>query len=225
MFISSKKYWLFNSKSHKIKLDVSFGELQMKYVARRCLCNFYTGGAWACGFGLTVFVVLLILIIGCDYSFLKDYILIDAKLDAVDKNALNILLAKNKIVPANEIISHITSFYSNIITIMGVIIGLTGILGYIHLRVLAQDGLEQYKENAKKDAAKEVKNFLEKKEFYDIVKRYASDAMEGTDVDEINKKLADLENKIEELENRGGGIQRDILSGIENSGGDENGDN
>ena len=108
---------------------------------------------------------------------------------------------------------------------MGVIIGLTGILGYIHLRVLAQDGLEQYKENAKKDAAKEVKNFLEKKEFYDIVKRYASDAMEGTDVDEINKKLADLENKIEELENRGGGIQRDILSNIENSGGDENGDN
>ena len=49
--------------------------------------------------------------------------------------------------------------------------------------------------------------------------------MEGTDVDEINKKLADLENKIEELENRGGGIQRDILSGIENFGGDENGDN
>lgn len=197
----------------------------MKYGARRCLNNFYAGGAWGCGIGLTFFIILLILVIACDYSLLRDYIIIDAKLDAVDANAINVLLNKNKIVPVNEIISHITSFYSTVITIMSVIIGLTGILGYIHLRVLAQEGLEKYKEDAKKDAAAEVKNYLEKKEFYDIVKHYATDAMDGSDVDEINKKLEYLENKIEELESRGGVIQRSISSSLEISGGKEDGNN
>ena len=134
------------------------------------LYNFLSGGAWACGFGLTVVVLLLILFLSCDYSLLEDYILIENSLGPIEENALELLINKNKIVSASDIISHITSFYSTIITVMSIIIGLVGILGYIHIRVLTYDGLEKYKEEAKSNAATELKNYLEKKEFMTLSK-------------------------------------------------------
>lgn len=192
--------------------------------------GFTTGVRYGCGFAGGVFLVFLFIgLIFYKFSFINTYLLSSGELTFVEAWHIESLLATNRIVAAEDVVAHITTFYSTVITILVGLMGLVGIVGYLHLKHLTFEKLAEHKTKvmgvAKDAAARDVQNYLNSKTFSDIISAHVDESLEGTNVDVLNNKMASLENKIEELENRGGGIPRVVSSNLEISGGNVDGDN
>lgn len=157
------------------------------------------------GGGLVFVLVLVVLAVVAfhKFGFLDVFLLSSDSLTPKDLTSVNVLIKNHKILSAGDIVSHITSFYSVVITILVGVLGLLGILGYIHIKTLAIEKLTEHKntvtKNATETATEKVQQYLKTKEFSDTVDKSVSESLEGTDVDEINKKIARLENKIDEI--------------------------
>ena len=165
----------------------------------KCLNGFKIGFSLACGFFIVVFIVVLIMLICCDFSLFRDYLIVDTALDSVDLESLQVLVNKGKIISAQDMVGHIKSFYEALIGVMGAMVGLGAILGYMHIKVLTQGELEKYKIEAKDSAANEVKAYLKSQEFKQIVENQVGEALDGTEVDAINTRIAGIENDVESI--------------------------
>lgn len=203
----------------------------MVNVFNRTSYNFTRG--FLCGCGLfcgMAFVALLIGLTCYKLSFINEFLLFSPKLTPLETKHIEALLATNRIIPAADVVSHVATFYSTVITILVGIIGLVAIIGFFHLKHLTIEKLAEHKNKvtteAKEEAAKDVQIYLNSKDFLDVISKHVDESLEGTKVDEINKKIADLENAIEELQNVGGtSIPREVSSSIEIIGGNRNGNN
>ncbi len=192
--------------------------------------GFTTGIRYGCGFAGGIFLVLLFIgLIFYKFSFVNTYLLSSGDLTFVEAWHIESLLATNRIVAAEDVVAHITTFYSTVITILVGLMGLVGIVGYLHLKHLTFEKLAEHESKvlgvSQKAASQDVQNYLNSKKFSDIISAHVDESLEGTNIDVLNNKMADLENKIEELENRGGVIPRVVSSKLEVLGGNVDGNN
>ena len=187
--------------------------LFMEQDNRGCKWSYFINGViWASGFFLVVlfFTTIALMFFKEPLSTFYDrHVVICDLNDKINQpytKVISDLTNKNKIVAVSDIISELSSFYSVIITILGILLGLSGLFGYIHIRALTRDELEKNKQFLENEVNKHFEHYTQTVAFAEKVGAKVDDAMEGTQVDEINRKIARLENQIEQLQN----FQHDI---------------
>ncbi len=165
----------------------------------KCKCTQFTNGVLlGTGFLLIVFFVITIIAILFREPlshFYDKHIMLCNSISTIDlqKDTLDSLLKKNQIVSVSDILTDLNSFYTVVITILGIFLGLSGLLGYIHIRALSKQTIED-------EVSQHFKHYTQTLEFAQKVSSQVDNALEGTQVDDINYKIAQLENQIEKLQ-------------------------
>ena len=111
------------------------------------------------------------------------------------------MVNKNKIVALSDILSELSSFYTIIITTLGILLGLSGLLGYIHIRAFTKEEFEKNKQFIEQEVKNHFEHYTKSVDFAKTVGNRVDEAMEGTQVDVVNGKIERLENQIEQLQN------------------------
>ena len=161
--------------------------------------HFWAGIRFGCG--IMCAIVFLAITIGLflhEFSFIDRYLLNTISLTPKSASHVNELLKTNSIVSANEIISHIHSFYSIVITlligIVGLVAGLLGFVGYVQFKRITDKATEE----AKKEAANDVQTYLNTHEFHTKISARVDEVFNENFVIE---RLNTLENQIEVFQN------------------------
>lgn len=160
------------------------------------------GVFFGCGVVFTLIIMLLILWI-CNKCFLANsWIITTDKMSIHEYISIQTLLANHKIISASDILSHLTSFYSVVISLLIGVLGLSGLFGYIHIKQLSIEKLHEHKEKvkgeAKDEAIKEVSKYLKSYEFYNAIGGHVTATLNAND---ILQKLEYLENQVEKYIN------------------------
>lgn len=180
----------------------------MEQYNKKCKCSYFINGAiWALGFFLIMlFFVAITLIFFKEplSNFYDKHIVVcefqDKELQS-HKKVLSDLVNKNKIVALSDILSELSSFYTIIITTLGILLGLSGLLGYIHIRALTKEEFEKNKQFIEQEVKNHFEHYTKSVDFAKTVGNRVDEAMEGTQVDVVNGKIERLENQIEQLQN------------------------
>lgn len=173
---------------------------------RKCRCSYFIDGMLR-ALGFLVVVIFFISIFFVVFKeplldFYDKHIIVcnDTKIPS-DTKVIADLVNKNKIVPLSDIISELSSFYTVIITILSIFIGLSGLLGYIHIRSLGKEEFEKNKQFIEKEVNNHFEIYTQSVKFSNKVGARVDEALEGTQVEDINRKIERLENQLERIQN------------------------
>ncbi|MDR2760875.1 MAG: hypothetical protein LBB09_03455 [Rickettsiales bacterium] len=166
------------------------------------MCEIKKIKKWFCngiyhGSGIVFFCLLFALTISFFKIPLKrpfDYVFFNMENDKlVEKKCLEKLIEEGKIITPLELLGQVMSFYESVVSVFGVLMGISCIFGYIYIKNSSE-------EQVKKQVEEEVRNYIQ---VNDNLKSIFADILNNDfHLDSLEKKIDVLENKLEnELRN------------------------